>query len=32
MIRWIYRYPRLILTLGALAALLVASGAGTKWA
>jgi hypothetical protein len=31
MIRWMCRYPRLVLVLGAIASFLVASGAGTRW-
>ena len=32
MVKWSPRFARLFLVLGTLAALLVASGAGTRWA
>jgi hypothetical protein len=32
MIKWNHRFARLFLVLGTLASLLVASGAGTRWA
>jgi hypothetical protein len=31
MIRWMARYPRMIVVLGAIASFLVASGAGARW-
>lgn len=31
MIRWMSRYPRMVLVLGAIASFLVASGAGARW-
>jgi hypothetical protein len=31
MIRWFVRYQKLVLVLGAISSLLVASGAGARW-